>query len=530
MAGRTWLAVALCCLVWFVYMRWFAPPPVPQVQDATHQTTTATTPGATTPVATGGTGLFAAPMGTVSHTAKTPALEIGFSDDGGKIVEVGVIGYNETVDPKSGLVRPLMPGVTDAALTSIFTDAALKDFAHGKYERVLSDQGVEYRKAVGGVEFSKFYRFDQNQKYRIGVEYRLKFPKGAKRDWGHLILPVGATNLTYNAEQPLKHWEVVRFQNEKVERKTVDSLGAEEIFQGLTGWLSFGNRYFVTTQVVASEMNPDVGIGKFGDFQGGFLRYPLVLKPDQELLDIRQQLFIGPKDYQELTQVTGLRRLIDYGMFSWLAFPLLEILRFFYKFVHNYGIAIILLTILVRLLFYPLSLKSYKSMKAMQRLQPEIAALKERYKDDMQRFNQEQMQLFKTHKVNPMGGCLPMLVQLPVFIALYAVLGNSIELFHAPFFGWIHDLSAMDPYYVFPVLMGISMFVQQRMTPTPGMDPVQVKIMYLMPVIFTFVMLKLPSGLTIYIFLSTLLGIVQQTLMNRDPQKKAVALTAKPSN
>ena len=185
-------------------------------------------------------------------------------------------------------------------------------------------------------------------------------------------------------------------------------------------------------------------------------------------------------------------------------------------FVHNYGMAIILLTLLVRLLFAPLQMKSYASMKAMQKLQPQIAALKEKYKDEPQRFNQEQMALFKTNKVNPLGGCLPMLVQLPVFIALYALLGNSIELFHAPFFGWVQDLSVKDPFYVFPVLMGISMFVQQRMTPTPGMDPMQAKMMYLMPVVFTFIMLNLPSGLTIYIFLSTVLGIAQQVWMNKE--------------
>jgi YidC/Oxa1 family membrane protein insertase len=142
--------------------------------------------------------------------------------------------------------------------------------------------------------------------------------------------------------------------------------------------------------------------------------------------------------------------------------------------------------------------------------------LKEKYKDDAQRFGQEQMALFKAHKVNPAGGCLPMLVQLPVFIALYAVLGNSIELFHAPFFGWIQDLSARDPFYIFPVLMGISMFLQQRMTPAAGMDPTQQKIMHLMPVVFSFIMFNLPSGLTIYIFLSTILGVLQQYINNRE--------------
>jgi YidC/Oxa1 family membrane protein insertase len=152
-------------------------------------------------------------------------------------------------------------------------------------------------------------------------------------------------------------------------------------------------------------------------------------------------------------------------------------------------------------------------MKAMQRLQPQIAALKEKYKDEPAKMQQEQMTLFKTHKVNPMGGCLPMLVQLPVFIALYAVLGNSIELFQAPFFGWIQDLSTKDPYYIYPVLMGVSMFVQQKLTPAVGMDPAQQKVMMFMPVLFSGMMINLPSGLTMYIFVSTLLGIFQQVMM-----------------
>jgi YidC/Oxa1 family membrane protein insertase len=244
---------------------------------------------------------------------------------------------------------------------------------------------------------------------------------------------------------------------------------------------------------------------------GAYLQYPLIFKDNQNELDLSLQFYIGPKEYTELSKVAGLKRLIDYGTFAFFAYPLLEILRFFHKYViQNYGIAIILLTLLVRGLFYPLSVKSMRSMKEMQKLQPQIASIKEKYKDDPKKLNEEQMALFKAHKVNPAGGCLPMLVQLPVFIALYAVLGNSIELFHAPFFGWIQDLSTKDPLYIYPVLMGLSMFAQQKIAPSAGMDPAQQKIMLVMPVIFSFMMVKLPSGLTLYIFVSTVLGIVQQ--------------------
>jgi YidC/Oxa1 family membrane protein insertase len=295
------------------------------------------------------------------------------------------------------------------------------------------------------------------------------------------------------------------------------------VHQGTTTWSGFGNRYFSTVLINESTINPDVVFTKGSDFTGVILRYPIVPKAGQKEVQFKFTVFSGPKDYAELSKYKGLKSLIDYGTFSFVAYPLLAVLKFFYRLIPNYGIAIILLTIAVRLVFYPLSAKSAQSMKAMQKLQPQLQALREKYKDDMTRFNQEQMALFKTHKVNPMGGCLPMLVQLPVFIALYAVLSNSIELFHAPFFGWIHDLSTKDPFYVFPILMGISMFIQQKMTPTAGMDPLQAKILLAMPVIFSFVMLNLPSGLTIYIFLSTVLGIVQQWLMNREPRNVAQA-------
>jgi YidC/Oxa1 family membrane protein insertase len=235
------------------------------------------------------------------------------------------------------------------------------------------------------------------------------------------------------------------------------------------------------------------------------------------------KFFMGPKNLTVLSKVPGLRQLIDYGMFSFLAYPMLTVLHFFYKFIPNYGLAIILLTIFVRILFYPLSVKSYRSMKEMQKIQPEILALKEKYKDDKERFNREQLALFKTHKVNPAGGCLPMLIQLPFFIALYALLANSIELFQAPFIFWIKDLTTKDPYYVIPAFMEVAMFIQQKITPMSGMDPAQQKIMLFMPIIFTFIMLNLPSGLTLYIFVSTILGVIQQQYMTRNEPAKITA-------
>jgi YidC/Oxa1 family membrane protein insertase len=213
---------------------------------------------------------------------------------------------------------------------------------------------------------------------------------------------------------------------------------------------------------------------------------------------------------------------VDFGWFHIIAVPLLKILNWFYKYVHNYGVAVILLTVLIKLIFWPLSQKSYKSMDQMKKLQPMLTKLREKYADDKERMNQEVMQLYKTYKVNPAGGCLPMVVQIPVFFGLYKALLGSIELRHAAFIThvpftnlvWLADLSVKDPYYVTPLIMGATMFIQQKMTPTGG-DPTQAKIMLLMPVVFTFMFLNFPAGLVVYWLVNNVLSIAQQWWMMR---------------
>ncbi len=198
-----------------------------------------------------------------------------------------------------------------------------------------------------------------------------------------------------------------------------------------------------------------------------------------------------------------------------IAVPILYVLKFFYSLVHNYGVAIILLTILVKLLLHPINVKSLKSMKAMQQLQPRLKELQAKHKGDKQKLNQETMQLFRAHKVNPMGGCLPMVLQLPIYIALYKVLWSSIELFHAPFFWFYRDLSAPDPYMITPILLGVFMLAQQHIMPSASADPAQKKMMMLMPIMFTGFMLFLPVGLVIYILVNTATSVTQQYMYNK---------------
>ncbi len=236
---------------------------------------------------------------------------------------------------------------------------------------------------------------------------------------------------------------------------------------------------------------------------------------------------MGPKDVETLGKAGhDLARAVDFGWFTFLAKPLLLVLRWFYKYTHNYGIAIILLTVVIKIIFWPLTQKSYKSMQVMKKIQPKIAQVREKYKDDREKLNQELMMLYRTYKVNPLGGCLPMVLQIPVFFALYRMLYGALELRHKPFMLWINDLTAPDrlhigidiPYLggipVLTLLMGVSMFIQQKMTPSGG-DPRQEKMMLLMPVIFTVFFINFPSGLVLYWLVNNVLSIVQQYWINR---------------
>ncbi|QJB55191.1 membrane protein insertase YidC [Pseudodesulfovibrio sp. zrk46] len=249
---------------------------------------------------------------------------------------------------------------------------------------------------------------------------------------------------------------------------------------------------------------------------------------------LKASYFVGPTDREMLNKMPNqLGDAVNFGWFDFLAKPMLVGLNFFYDYVGNYGIAIILLTIVIKLIFWPLSQKSYGSMEQMKKLQPMVAKLRDKYGDDKQRLNQETMALYKTYKVNPMGGCLPMVVQIPVFFGLYKALLGAVELRHAPFIAhvpftdlpWLADLSAKDPYYITPIIMGASMFLQQKMTPSAG-DPTQQKVMMFMPLIFTFMFLQFPSGLVIYWLLNNILSIGQQLMIARSTKAKAAAKEA----
>jgi YidC/Oxa1 family membrane protein insertase len=319
--------------------------------------------------------------------------------------------------------------------------------------------------------------------------------------------------------------------------------------QSQGGWLGITDKYWLVALV------PDQGSDITGTFravkaddqehyQVDYLRPAMTIAPGQSV-EVTERLFAGAKEvklldrYREALNIPLFDRAVDFGWFYFLTKPLFLVLHFFHGIVGNYGVAILLLTLLVKLLFFPLANKSYTSMSKMKKLQPEMTKLRELYGDDKARLNQELMNLYKTQKVNPMSGCLPIVVQIPVFFSLYKVLFVSIEMRHAPFFGWIHDLSAPDPTTVFnlfglipwhppamlaigiwPLIMGMTMLLQQRLNPQPA-DPMQAKVMMFLPVMFTFLFATFPAGLVIYWTWNNTLSIAQQWVIMKRMGVKA---------
>ncbi|CAG0976748.1 Membrane protein insertase YidC [Methylophilaceae bacterium] len=240
-------------------------------------------------------------------------------------------------------------------------------------------------------------------------------------------------------------------------------------------------------------------------------------------VEMPAKLYAGPQTQSQLKAAApGLEYTVDYGWLTIIAAPLFWVLSAIQKLVNNWGVAIILLTILIKLAFYPLSAASYRSMAHLRELTPRLQSMKEKYGDDRQKMQQAMMELYKTEKINPLGGCLPILVQIPVFISLYWVLLGSVEMRHAPFMLWIHDLSAIDPYYVLPILMGATMIIQTKLNPTPT-DPIQAKVMMIMPIVFSVFFFFFPAGLVLYWLVNNILSIAQQWHINRSTERASAA-------
>ncbi|MFH6811718.1 membrane protein insertase YidC [Escherichia coli] len=314
--------------------------------------------------------------------------------------------------------------------------------------------------------------------------------------------------------------------DEKYEKYKFDTIADNENLNisSKGGWVAMLQQYFATAWIPHNDGTNNFYTANLGNGIAaiGYKSQPVLVQPGQTGA-MNSTLWVGPEIQDKMAAVAPhLDLTVDYGWLWFISQPLFKLLKWIHSFVGNWGFSIIIITFIVRGIMYPLTKAQYTSMAKMRMLQPKIQAMRERLGDDKQRISQEMMALYKAEKVNPLGGCFPLLIQMPIFLALYYMLMGSVELRQAPFALWIHDLSAQDPYYILPILMGVTMFFIQKMSPTTVTDPMQQKIMTFMPVIFTVFFLWFPSGLVLYYIVSNLVTIIQQQLIYRGLEKRGL--------
>lgn len=367
--------------------------------------------------------------------------------------------------------------------------------------------------AENGIKITKSYIFHRNS-YTIDVVYHVE--NSGITNWkGGLYGQLLRNDQTPEAENSFIYTYtggVTYTSSEHYQKVDFDEMANRAPIRNAdSGWVAMIQHYFLAAVVPSSNLKPTLYTDQqsSGHYAIGAI-LPVISVPAGESGELAIQIYTGPKDQERLEAVAdGLELTVDYGWLTFLAQPLFWVLSEIQGVVSNWGLSIILLTILIKLVFFKLSETSYRSMARMRKLTPRLTALKERYGDDRQKMNEAMMKMYREEKVNPMGGCLPILVQIPVFIALYWVLLESVEIRQAPFMLWLQDLSAKDPYYILPLIMGASMVIQQRLNPAP-IDPIQQKVMMLLPIIFTVFFAFFPAGLVLYWVVNNIISIAQQ--------------------
>jgi YidC/Oxa1 family membrane protein insertase len=373
---------------------------------------------------------------------------------------------------------------------------------------------------ANGLKVAKIYTFHRGS-YQIDVDYEIvnqrQTPLAAHAYYqltrDGRVPEASMTNIaTFTG--PAIYTDEGKFQ--KVDFADVDKGKAKFVQKAKDGWLAMVQHYFVAGWTPKGSDEREFFVRKVADnlFSAGII-VPVAMVAAGQTTRIGVPLYAGPQEQAKLEKVApGFDLVVDYGWLTVIASPIYWLLELIHRFVGNWGWSIILLTVLIKALFFPLSAASYRSMAKMKVVTPKLVKIKEQFASDRNRMNQEMMELYRKEKINPLGGCLPIMVQIPVFIALYWVLLGSVEMRHAPWMLWIHDLSAMDPYYVLPIIMGVSMVIQTKLNPTPP-DPIQAKVMMAMPIVFTFMFLWFPSGLVLYWITNNILSIAQQWQITR---------------
>lgn len=512
----------------------YIPDAVNTVQTAT-QSTAITQPAAMPVIAPPA-------QGQIVHV-KTDVLDVNIDTRGGDIVQANLLKYPQALNSttpftlfnddkasrylaESGLISQAGPDTSkeQGLYTVPQTEYTLAD---GQKDLVVN---LTWQK--NGINVTKSFIFTRDS-YEIKVAYEIN--NQATSPWtGSLYTQLTRTNTpppsnggivnlaTYFGaaiSTPDKRFEKVTFK---------DMAGKELHLTAKDGWAAMIQHYFIGAWVPpqnATSLYYSKATNT-GLYTIGMVGNPLTVAPGQKVVT-QAKLYAGPASADRLEQAApSLKLTIDYGWFWFISALIFWMMQKIYDVVGNWGWSIVLVTIVIKLLFYQLSAKSYRSMSGLKRLQPKIEALKQRYGDDKQKLTQATIELYKQEKVNPMSGCLPLLIQIPVFIALYWVLVESVELRQAPFILWIKDLSQHDPYYVLPILMGLSMFIQQRLNPPPP-DPMQAKVMMAMPVVFTVLFANFPAGLMLYWFVNNTLSFLQQWYIMRTTNNAPKAVKAK---
>jgi YidC/Oxa1 family membrane protein insertase len=462
----------------------------------------------------------------------TDLMEVDINLRGGGIRRLALVDYPvslEQPDTPFALMEYNPPNIflAQSGLRGKSGAAAVPDhhapFASAKSEYALADgsDGLDVKlhwQGDDGVKVTKIYTFKRGD-YTIGVRYVIENasdkPANA-RMYGQFqrseVAPEGGLFRTYTytggvLSGPDKPYEKIDFSDMRDLDLKLSQVG---------GWIAMIQHYFTGAWVPGAESkNYYYSKAVAEDRYVLGVMTPPVSVAAGDTGNVELTLYAGPKIQERLKAVApNLERTVDYGWLWLIAEPLFWLLQWIYGFVGNWGFAIIVLTLLIKLAFFHLSAASYKSMARMRKLQPRIMEMRDRFAGDKQKLNQAMMELYKKEKINPLGGCLPILVQIPVFIALYWVLLESVALRQAPFILWIHDLSVHDPFFVLPLLMGATMFAQQKLNPAPP-DPMQARIMMALPFVFTFLFLFFPSGLVLYWFINNLLSIAQQYVITK---------------
>lgn len=472
-------------------------------------------------------------------SVKTDVLEAEIGLTGGDIEQLEFLQHRDVFDKskpfvfmqskkahtlvaQTGLLGTGLPN-HNSAFTAQGSEFQLADGANSLEVRLAAIDGA-------GVTVTKVYTFHRNS-YLIDLRYEIDnhgaAPIATSAYFQFLrddVKPEGDSKLVPTYYGPAVYTAEKKFQ--KVDFSSIAKEKTDYPKKANDGWVAMLQHYFVAAWLPTDKVQREFFTKQVeGNLYSAGVVLPVPAVDPGKQGGVSLSLYVGPAQSTLNAIAPGLGLTVDYGWLTVIATPLFWLLSLFQGWVHNWGLAIILLTFLIKLAFFPLSAASYRSMAKMRVVAPKLEKIKQQYSDDRERLHKAMMELYKTEKINPLGGCLPILIQIPVFISLYWAILSSVELRHAPFFGWITDLSSADPYYILPLVMGGTMIIQTKLNPTPP-DPLQAKMMQIMPIAFSVVFFFFPAGLVLYSVVNNVLSIGQQWFITRGMEKLGSAAKA----